>query len=91
MLSLGTHDPSVIDADIVVGHRLSHGIPVVSREVRPDVLEYARGRIFRLRCRSAELIESCDRGIEVCVVEDLSAVDHVVRDRENRDPPPLGV
>lgn len=42
VLRLGTDDPSMIDADVVVGHRFGHGVPVASREVRPDMLEDER-------------------------------------------------
>ena len=48
-------------------------------------------RVFQPRCRPAELLESRDRGVDGCLVEDFAAVDHVAFDRENADHPPLGV
>ena len=48
-------------------------------------------RVFQPRCRPAELIEPRERGVQVCLVEDLAAVDHVAVDRQEVDTPPLGV
>ena len=48
-------------------------------------------RVFQPRRRPAELIESRDRGVQVCLVEDLAAAEHVVFDRQHVDPAPLGV
>ena len=41
--------------------------------------------------RSAEFVEPRDRGVEVCLVEYLAAIDQFAVNRENRDPTPLGV
>ena len=35
--------------------------------------------------------EPGERGVEVCLVEDLAAVDHVGFKRVNEDPAPLGI
>ena len=40
---------------------------------------------------AGELIEFCERGVEVFLVENLAAVEHVAFHRCNSDHPPLGV
>ena len=75
----------------VVGQHLRHGVPVAGGEVRQEALIHLACRVFQPRCRPAELFESRDRGVQVCLVEYFAAVDHVAFDRENRDPAPLGV
>ena len=47
--------------------------------------------VFELRRRPTELVEPRERGVEVCLVEDLAAVDQVAFDRHKVDHPPLGV
>ena len=89
VLSFGADDSSVIDSDVVVRDRLSHGIPVASRQVRPHVLEYARRHVFQSRCRAGELFESCDCSVEVGLVKNLHAVDPVCSDRYERNHLPL--
>ena len=42
-----------------------------------EALGHLACRVFQPRCRPAELIEPRDRGVEVCLVEDLAAVDQV--------------
>ena len=41
-------------------------------------------RVFQPRCRPAELVEPRERGVEVCLVEEFAAVDHVAFDRRER-------
>ena len=75
----------------VVGQYLGHGVPVAGREVRQEALGHSACRVFQPRCRTAELVESRERGVEVCLVEYLEAVDQVAFDRQKVDRPPLGV
>ncbi len=67
----GVHDPTAIVGGNVVGQHLRHGVPVAGREVRPEALGHLACRVFQPRCRSAEFIESRERGVEVCLVEQL--------------------
>ena len=46
---------------------------------------------FRAAAPATELVEPRERGVEVCLVEELAAVDQVAFDRQNVDLPPLGV
>ena len=57
----------------------------------PEALDRSACRVFQPRCRPAEFLEPRERGVEVCLVEDFAAVDQVAFDRQERDPPPLGV
>ena len=77
------HSTAIV-AGNVVGQHLGHRVPVAGREVRPDALVHSACRVFQPRCRSAELIEPRERGVEVCLVEDLAAVDQVAFDRRKR-------
>ena len=38
-----------------------------------------------------QLVEPCERGVEVCLVEEFAAVDQVAFDRQDGDLSPLGV
>ena len=59
------HHPTTIVIAHVVGHYLRHGVPVASREVRVEAVVHLACRVLQPRCRSAELVESCERGVEV--------------------------
>ena len=61
------------------------------REVRQVALAHLACRVFQLRRRPTEFVESCERGVEVCFVEYFAAVDRSPFDREKLDHPPLGV
>ena len=65
MLILGSHDPSVIDPRIFVGHELGQGIPVAGRKMRPFAFEYARRRVLQSPLRLTKLIKSRERGAQV--------------------------
>ena len=78
----GVHDPTAIVADNVVGQHLRHRVPVAGREVRPEALVYSACRVFQPRRRSAEFVEPGERGVEICLVEELAAVDQVAFDRQ---------
>ena len=77
----GVHHPTTIVIGNVVGHDLGHGVPVAGREVRLEALVYSACRVFQPRRRPTELVEPGERGVEVCLVEHLAAVDQVAVDR----------
>ena len=77
------HDSAAIVTEKVVGQHLAHRVPVAGREVLLEALGHLACRVFQPRCRPAELIEPRERGVEVCLVEDLAAADHVAFDRQN--------
>ena len=87
----GVHDPTAIVDGYVVGQHLGHRVPVAGREVRLEALVHSACRVFQLRRRPAEFVEPRERGVEVCLVEELAAVDQVAVDRREADLPPLGV
>ena len=47
-------------------------------------------RVFQPRRLRVQLVEPRERGVEVCLVEYLAAVDPIAFDRRNVDAPPLG-
>ena len=53
-------------------------------------LGYLACRVFQPRCRRLQFIETGERGVEVCLVEDLAAVDEVAVDRQMATRPPFG-
>ena len=57
----------------------------------PESLVHSACRVFQPRCRRLQFLEPRERGVEVCLVEHLAAVDHVAFDRQKVDPSPLGV
>ena len=81
----GVHDPAAIVSGKVVGQHLRHGVPVAGREVRPEALVHSACRVFQPRRRPAELVEACERGVEVGLVENFAAADQVAVDRQNID------
>ena len=85
------HDPTAIIGDNVVGQYLGQRVPVAGREVRPEALGHLACRVFQPRRRPTELVEPRKRGVDVCLVEHLAAVDQVAFDRQKVDHPPLGV
>ena len=87
----GVDHPTTIVIGNVVGQDLGHGVPVAGREGCLEAFDYSARRVFQPRRRPAELIESRERGVEVCLVEHLAAIDQVAFDRQEVDHPPLGV
>ena len=85
------HHPTAIVTGKVVGQYLRYGVPIACRAVRQEALGHLTRGVFQPRCGTAELFEPRDRGVEVCLVEDLAAVDQVTFDRYEVDSPPLGV
>ena len=86
------HDPTAIVDGKVVGQDLGHRVPVAGREVRHEALVYSACRVFQLRCRSAELVESARarrRGLPRRRLQQrLIRSPSTVRDADH---PPLGV
>ena len=91
MSDAGIHDATTIFVDYVVGLRVGHGVPVAGREVRPQALVHSTCRVLQPRRRTAELVEPRERGVEVCLVEELAAADQIAFDGQDFDDPPLGV
>ena len=77
----GVHDPSTIVDGDVLGQYLCHRAPVTGREVRPEALVHLACRVFQPRRRTTEFVEPRERGVEVCLVEHLDAVDQIAVDR----------
>ena len=75
------HSTAIVSGK-VVGQHLRHGVPVAGREVRQEAFGHLAGRVFQPRRRPGELIEPRDRGVEVCLVEELAAADQVAVERE---------
>ena len=87
----GVHHATAIVTRNVVGHQLRHGVPVAGPEDGPEAFVHLACRVFQPRRRPAELVEPRERGVEVCLVEQLAAVDQVAVDRQHVDHSPLGV
>ena len=87
----GVHDPTPIVDGKALGQHLGHCVPVAGGEARLKALIHSACRVFQPRCRPAELVEPRERGVEVCLVEELAAADHIAFDRQEVDFPPLGV
>ena len=86
------HDPTTIVSRNVVGQHLGHRVPVAGREALQQALDTCGLPRFPAVGRAgAELFEPRERGVEVCLVEYLAAIDHFAVDRQNVDVPPLGV
>ena len=69
---------TVKSAASVVRHRG----PVVGREVRQAAFAHSACRVFQPPRRRLQFLEASERGVEVCLVEDFAAVDHVAFDRQ---------
>ena len=82
--------PTTIIAGEVVGQYLRHRIPVAGREIRLVALAHLACRVFQ-PWRRAEFVEPRERGVEVCLVEELAAADQVAVDRRDVDLSPLGL
>ena len=70
---------------------LEHGAQSPAAKYEKTRSMHTRCGVLQPRCRRVQLLEPRDRGVEVCLVEYLAAVDHVAFDRQNADHPPLGV
>ena len=56
-----------------------------------EALVHSACRVFQPRHRPAEFVEAGERGVEVCLVEELAAVDQIAVHRHEVDHPPLGL
>ena len=63
------HHATTIVTAIVVGQDLRHRVPVARREVHVESLVHLACCVFQPRRRPAELFESRERGVDVCLVE----------------------
>ena len=66
-------------------------VPVAGREVRQKRSHTWLAAFSSRGAGRLQLIEPRERGVEVCLVEHLAAVDQVAFDRQEVDHPPLGV
>ena len=85
------HDPTAIVDGKVVGQYLRHRVPVAGREVSHEAVVYLACGVLQPWRRAAEFVEPRERGVEVCLVEHLAAIDQVAFDRRDVDHPPLGL
>ena len=79
------HDSTPIFNGKAVGQHLGHHVPVLGGEARLKALIHSACRVFQPRRRLAEFFEPRDRGVQVCLVEYLAAVDQVAFDRHYVD------
>ena len=82
--------PAIVDTD-VVGQYLRELIPVAGCEVRHVALGRLACRVFEPWRQPAQLVEFRECGVEVCLVEQLTAAEQVAFEHENPDVPPLGL
>jgi hypothetical protein len=84
------HNPTAIVGTKIIGQYRGHGVPVAGCEVRPEARCHLTCRVFQRRW-AAELFESCERCVEVFLVEKLAAIDQVTFDRGHVDVSPFGL
>ena len=65
--------------------------PVAGREVRQEAFCHLGLPRFPVAAPRLQFFEPRERGVEVCLVEQLAAVDQVAFDRQEFDRPPLSV
>ena len=82
----GIHDPTTIVVDDVVGLRCRPWRPSRGpRSTSTGALVHSACRVFQPRRRTAELVEPRERGVEVCLVEELGTADQIAFDRHDVD------
>ena len=69
----GAHDATAIVGETVVGQHLRHRVPVAGREVREEAFVHLACRVFQSRRLRLQFVEARERGVEVCLVEDLDS------------------
>ncbi|HEX3286212.1 MAG TPA: hypothetical protein VHT50_16585 [Mycobacterium sp.] len=85
LLDACVHYSTVIDRADVVCDTIGDRIPVSGCEVIPEAfVDLDCGAVEPL-CPRAQLVESRECGIEVCLVEKLAAVDPIALEREDVD------
>ena len=87
----GAHHATTIVAEKIVGQHLGYARPSRGPRSAPGSVSYSACRVFQSRRLRLQFIKAGERGVEVCLVEDLAAVDPVAFDRKDVDHPPLGV
>jgi hypothetical protein len=87
----GIHHTDAILDESTVGQYLADRCPVVSLVVREVAVLCSCCCVFESRRLRLQFIKAGERGVQVCLVEDLAAVDQVTFERQNVDPSPLGV
>ncbi|OBK31989.1 hypothetical protein A5658_17180 [Mycobacterium sp. 1245111.1] len=71
--------------------QLRYGVPFASREVRVRAVVHSAGSIFQTRCLRVKFVKAGEGHIEICLVEELRAVDHAAVECQKMDSAPLGV
>ena len=68
------HHPAAIVIAHVFGQYPGHGIPVAGREVRLKVFKHLGCGVFQPPRGLAEIVEPCERGVEIGLVEQFATV-----------------
>ena len=69
-----THHPAAIVIAHVFGQYPGHGVPVAGREVRLEVFEHLTCGVFESARGLAEIVEPCERVIDIGLVEQFATV-----------------
>ena len=83
------YPPPIVQAN-VLGQHLGHGVPLAAGKVRKETREHSARRILKLPRARAQLVETCERLVEICLVEKFAVLAPAVFDRQDVDNPPVG-
>src|SRR5271168_3860205 len=86
-----THHPTAIVTGKVVGECLRYDGPIAARELRQKAVGRSACHVFQTRRRPIKLVERCECGVELCLVEQLKSADQVAVKCEKADLAPLGI
>ena len=83
-------DPAVHHPTAIVGKKCRRPtsrpcVPLAGREVLPEALAHLACRVFQPRRLRLQFIEAGERGVQVCLVEELDAADQVAFERQKCD------
>ena len=91
LLYPGVHDPSAIFGRDVVADERRHGVPVANRELGRELFDDSARRGLQSSILRVHFVELRERGVEVSLFENLSAVDQATVERREVDHAPLGI
>lgn len=77
----GIHGPAAIVVVVAIGEQVRYSVPVMGRKVRQETLAELAGCVFEPRCRTTEVVEPRQRGIEIGLVKNFVSVHAVIVDR----------
>ena len=83
------HYPSAVVGKNVVGYQLCHRVPVAGCEVLPKALAHLACRVFQSRRLRLQFVKAGERGVKVCLVEELEPGDQVAFKCEKGDLAPF--